>query len=69
MRRKLEKGYGVKKKEQYPNAAAAQVRAGNLRTHEHTSHVQVRPAADGYVVSYSVARCYFDELERASTHL
>jgi hypothetical protein len=37
--------------------------------HEHTAHVQVRPIEDGYQVSYSVARWYLEELERAGARL
>ena len=62
MRRQRQKDYWVKKAERYATAAAAQARAGSLRLHEHTAHVRVRPAADGYAVSYSVAGWYLDEL-------
>jgi hypothetical protein len=69
MRSKREKGYWLKKKERYPSAAAARARAGSLRLHEHTAHVQVHPAAEGFEVSYSVAEWYLEELKRAAGRL
>ena len=69
MRRKREKDYWIKKSESYANAASAQARAGSLRMHEHTSHVQVRPTDDGFEVSYSVARWHLEALEQAGARL
>ena len=69
MRRKREKDYWIKKTERYPNASAAKDRAGSLRLHEHTSHIQVQATANGHEVSYSVAKWYLEELERAGARL
>jgi hypothetical protein len=69
MSHKREKNYWVKKTERYANAPAAQARAGSLRLHEHTSHIQVRRTAEGFEVSYSVARWYLEELERVGGRL
>jgi hypothetical protein len=65
MTHKREKGYWLKRQEQYADAAKAQSRAGSLRMHDHTSHVTVRAAEEGFVVSYSVAKWYLEELEKA----
>jgi len=69
MRHKREKDYWVKKSEKCADADGAQSRAASLRMHDHTSHVQVRPAAEGYDVSYSVARWYLGELKLAGIWL
>jgi hypothetical protein len=69
MKRKREKGYWVKRQERYANAVTAQTRAGGLRMHDHTSHVVVRATPEGFEVSYSVAKWYLDELERAGGRL
>jgi hypothetical protein len=36
-----------------------------LRNHEHVARVLMNQDGDGYVVSYSIAKWYFDEAERA----
>ena len=69
MKHKREKGYGVKRQERYPDALTAQSRAGSLRMHEHASHVTVRAMLEGFEVSFSVAKWYRDELERAGGKL
>jgi hypothetical protein len=40
-------------------------RAKMLRNHERVTHVLMNQDGDGYVVSYSIAKWYFDEAERA----
>jgi len=40
-----------------------------LRNHQHVEHVIVRKEGGGYVVSYSVAAWYLEELEKARTRL
>ncbi|MGF1579124.1 MAG: hypothetical protein ACFCD0_07145 [Gemmataceae bacterium] len=69
MSRKRVKNYWVKKVERFTTHKAAQDRAGAIRTHEHAGHVQVQPSADGFQVSYSVARWYVEELERVGVRL
>ena len=69
MKRKREKGYWDKRTERFSNGAAARSRAGALRSHEHVAHVTVRKEGAEYVVSYSVAKWYLDELEKAGLKL
>ena len=69
MKRKREKGYWVKRSERFPTATAAQSRAGSLRLHEHTAHVRVQPAGDGYEVSYAVAAWYIEQWESVGARL
>ena len=69
MKRKREKGYWVKRQERCPDSQTAQSRAGGLRMHDYTSDVVVRATLEGFEVSYSVAKWYLDELERAGGRL
>jgi hypothetical protein len=69
MRRKKEKGYWQKRTERFPDGSAAKSRAETLRSHPHVAHVQVDREGRGYVVSYSVAQWYVEELERAGVTL
>lgn len=69
MRSRKEKGYWQKCREAFRESAAAQSRAGALRAHEHVSHVTVDKMDDAYVVSYSVAKWYLDELRAAGIDL
>jgi hypothetical protein len=69
MKRKREKGYWIKRQERYSDVVKAQARAGGLRMHDHTSHVVVRATREEFEVSFSVAKWYLDELERAGGRL
>lgn len=65
MRPKKEKDFWYHRRERFGNGTAARSRAGLLRAREHVSHVKVEKADDAYVVSYSVAKWYLDELRAA----
>lgn len=69
MKKRREKDYWEKRTERYSNAGVAQARAGSLRLHEHVSHVTVRACADGFEVSFSVAKWYLEELHKAGGKL
>jgi len=69
MHRKKEKEYWIKRTEQHVSSDAANARATGLRMHDHTSQVQIRRNANGYEVSYSVAKSYLDELAKARVRL
>ena len=64
-RRKSEKDYWLKRTERFCSGAAARSRAKMLRNHEHVAHVLMERDGNGYAVSYSVAKWYFDEAEKA----
>ena len=68
-RRKREKGYWEKRTERFADGTAAKSRAQHLRTHEHVSHVTVEKSGDEYVVTYSVAKWYLEDLDRAGIAL
>lgn len=64
MKRKRVKSYWLKKKEPFQIIADARSRAKTLRENEHTAHVIVQKSEkEGYVVEYSIAKWYADELE------
>lgn len=69
MRRKREKGYWLKKTERFSSGAAAKARAGQLRASEHVAHVVVDQQNEEYVVSYSVAKWYVEEMKKAGITL
>lgn len=69
MRRKREKGYWKKQTEKFVTGAAAKTRAGIIRGHEHTSHVTVGKEDGVYVVRYSVAKWYLEDLAKAKLTL
>ena len=69
MKRRREKGYWEKRTERFTNGTAAQERAGSLRMHEHVAHVKVSKEGHEYVVSYSVAKWYLEELTKAKGKL
>ncbi|MFH0980935.1 MAG: hypothetical protein V2A79_05290 [Planctomycetota bacterium] len=69
MKRKRTKDYWEKRTERFADGAPAQSRAGSLRTCGHVSHVTVRKDGDAYVVTYSVARWYLEELHNAGGKL
>jgi hypothetical protein len=65
MKDKRVKGYWLKRQEHYAAAEKAQSRGGSLRMHDHTARVTVRATKEGYVVFFSVAKWYLEELEKA----
>jgi hypothetical protein len=69
MKRNREKGYWEKRTERFAEGAAAQERAGRLRMHEHVAHVKVSQESREYLVSYSVAKWYLEELTQAKGKL
>ena len=69
MSKKRTKGYWLKRRENFSDATTAKNRAGSLRMHEHTSHVQVQPTQEGFEVTYSVAKWYLEELKKAGCKL
>ena len=69
MKRKREKNYCEKRTERFTDGATAQPRAGTLRTHEHVAHVKVGKKNNKYVVAYSVAKWYVEELKNAGAKL
>lgn len=62
---KKQKGYWVKKKESFSIMSDARSRAGTLRSQQHISHVVLDKKGDEYVVSYSVAKWYLEEAQKA----
>ena len=68
-RQKRHKGYWIKKKEVYPSGTLAKSRASELRRHEYISHVIVEKKSDDYEVSFSIAKFYMEELEKAGVKL
>ena len=69
MRKKKEKGYWEKKKERFPDGPEAKFRAGYLRSLEHVQHVHVSKKDNDYIVSYSVAKSYLEQIKRAGITL
>ena len=65
MGKKKQTAYWEKMTEQFTKGADAQSRAAQLRTHKHVSHVRVDRDRDAYVVTFSVARWYLNELRQA----
>ena len=64
-----EKGYWLKKKEWFDTGAAAKERAAVIRDNEHTAHVLVDNKDGRFVVAYSVAKWYVEELSRVGVKL
>jgi hypothetical protein len=69
MRKKKVKGYWVKLSEEFTNGQEAKARAGELRIREHVAHVKVDKVGKKYIVSYSVAKWYLEELSKAGLKL
>jgi len=69
VKRKREKGYWEKRSERFEDGANAKSRAAELRQHSHTAHVKVDKVGEGYIVVYSVAKWYLDELQQADLEL
>jgi hypothetical protein len=69
MRQKRIKGYWLKRKEVFTSGANAKARAGSLRLNEQVAHVLVDKEETGYVVRYSVAKWYWEELQRLDLSL
>ncbi len=68
-KRRREKNYWAKLNERYPTGKAARERAKALRLYEHTSHVTVDRVGDEFVVQFSAARWWLDELKKARIKL
>jgi hypothetical protein len=64
-----QKGYWVKRAERFSDGAQAHSRAGALRLHESVAHVQVDKEGETYVVSYSVAKWYLENMQKAGIEL
>ena len=66
-KRQRVKNYWLKRKESFKNGKEARCRARILRNHggEHISHVQVDKEGDVYIVRYSAARWWLEELSNA----
>jgi len=62
MRRKKEKGYWIKRKETFNDGTSAQSRAGHLRTYEHVKFVHMDKLTDAYVVTYCVAKPFYEQI-------
>lgn len=69
MRRKRQKGYWLKKSERFSKGSKAKARAGYLREFEQIAHVIVEKSDNEYLVKYSVAKWYAEELERCQITL
>ncbi len=71
MRKKRQKGYWLKRKENFQELKAAKDRAKVLRINEYTAHVIVQKleASSEYQVLYSVAKWYFEELQASNIQL
>ena len=65
MKRKRIKGYWLKRKEIFDKLDTAKNRAGTLRINDYTAHVTVEKdeIKSQYIVQYSVAKWYFEELQ------
>ena len=68
-RKKRVKGYWTKLNEMFNNGTEAKSRAGHLRSQENVAHVTLDRVDEKYVVSYSVAKWYLDELDRIGIKL
>ncbi len=69
MKRERVKNYWSKKKETYNTGREARARAASLRVHAHTAHISFDREGDVYVVRYSAAKWWLEELERAGITL
>jgi hypothetical protein len=65
MKKQKQKGYWEKKTERFSNGSKAKSRAKHLRSYEHIQHVIVDKHNEDYVVTYSVAKWYIEEINRA----
>ncbi len=63
MKSKRVKNYWLKKKESFNNKKDANGRAKALRINEHIAHVIVEKSGDQYMVKFSVAKWYFEQIE------
>ncbi len=68
-RRQRTKNYWSKQKEQYQDGRKARDRARFLRTYEHIEHVHVDKESEQYIVRYSVARWWLEEIKKAGIKL
>lgn len=64
MKRKREKGFWEKRSEKFSIGPDARSRASALRQVEHVSHVTMDKVGEDYVVAYSVAKWYLEELKQ-----
>jgi hypothetical protein len=69
MKYKKQKGYWDKKKESFNNGSNAKSRAGHLRNYKHVSHVKVEKVGEQYIVHYSVAKWFIDQLNSSGGKL
>ena len=69
MRRKREKGYWEKRMETFSTGTEAKARAARLPTDQNVAHVHLDRKGQEYVVSYSVAKWYLEELRKADIQL
>ena len=69
MSHRRQKDYWEKRTERFDTGTQARTRAAELRNREHVSHVKMNRESDDYVVTYSVARWYVEELAKASVRL
>ena len=69
MKRKKQKGYWEKRKESFNDGSQAKSRARHLRSYEHIAHVTVERIRDRYVVNYSIAKWYLEQLSSSGGKL
>ena len=63
MKRKRVKGYWLKRKEAFTTGSEAKARAGYLREYKEIQHVIVERVEEGYLVRYSIAKWFAEQLE------
>ena len=63
--KRRQKGYWSKHKESFASRNKAKLRAAALRLHEHTAHVILDRDGEGYVVRYSAAKWWLEEMSKA----
>ncbi len=69
MRSKRVKNYWVKCREFYQEGKEASSRAKTLRLNEQVVHVVVKQSEDVYIVKYSVARWYYEQINELGISL
>ncbi len=69
MKSKRVKNYWIKKKESCNNKGDASARAKQLRINEYITHVIVEKSEDAYLVRYSVARWYYEQIQELGIQL
>jgi hypothetical protein len=71
IRKKKVKGYWIKKQEVFANGAEAKSRAGYLRTyaHDQVAHVTMKKVDENYIVTYSVAKWFLEQLRSVGGRL